>query len=190
MTFGEKLSYLRKQANLTQSDLADNLNISRQAVNKWEKGISLPDIDNIQKLSSIFNISIDELLDYKIENINLTIDTKKELIDREDSKLKNVDNFVLKRFKDATSIERLSREKKLTFWQEIFDFFIGAGTLEMADLIGSGLVYSYLVNENQQLKIVNINKDKLFIKTIKEPFEKSIVIDGYKYSKHKNNKLK
>ncbi len=190
MTFGDKLSSLRKQANLTQSDIANKLNVSRQAVNKWEKGSCLPDIDNIQKLSSIFNVSIDELLDYKIENISLELNTKEELINRENSKLKNVDNFVLNKFKAATSIERLSREKKLTFWQEVFDFFIGAGTLEMADLIGSGLVYSYLVEENKKIKIVNINKDKLFIKTINVPFEKSIIIDGYKYTRHKNNKLK
>ena len=61
MTFGEKLSHLRKQANLTQNDLAENLNVSRQAVTKWENGIGLPDLDNIKKLSSIFNVKIDDL---------------------------------------------------------------------------------------------------------------------------------
>ena len=49
MTFAEKLSSLRKQANLTQSELADKLNVSRQAVTKWESGIGLPDIDNCKK---------------------------------------------------------------------------------------------------------------------------------------------
>ena len=184
MTFGEKLSSLRKQSNLTQSDLADKLNVSRQAVTKWEKGLGLPDVDNLSKIASIFNTNIDNLLDYKIESIVFNNENTYETINKENSKLKNVDNFVLERFKNANNIERLHREKKLSVWQNIFDFFIGAGTLEVADLLGSGLVYSYLINENNKYKLVNINKDKLFIKTI-EPFEKSIVIDGYKYSRYK-----
>lgn len=49
MTFGNKLSSLRKLANLTQADLADKIGVSRQAITKWEKGIGLPDIDNIKK---------------------------------------------------------------------------------------------------------------------------------------------
>ena len=88
MTFAEKLSSLRKQANLTQSDLADKLNISRQAITKWENGYGLPDIDNIKKLSSLFNVCVDELLDYKIENIKFEFDTTKETINKEDFKVK------------------------------------------------------------------------------------------------------
>ena len=98
MTFGEKLSSLRKQANLTQNDLAEKLNVSRQAITKWENGIGLPDLDNIKKLSSIFNVKIDDLLDYKIEEIKLELDTTEEKIDKENSKFKNVDNFVLEKF--------------------------------------------------------------------------------------------
>lgn len=134
MTFGEKLQQLRKQANLTQQELADKLNVSRQAITKWEKDSGLPDLDNIKKISLIFNVKIDDLLDYKIENIKLNLDTKEEQIDKENSRFKNVDNFILKRFCDAESIERLTREVKLTFWQEVFDFFVGAGTLEVVRL--------------------------------------------------------
>ena len=50
MTFGEKLSSLRKEANLTQKDLAVMLDVSRQAVTKWETGVGMPDIDNIKKI--------------------------------------------------------------------------------------------------------------------------------------------
>lgn len=86
MTFGEKLSSLRKQANLTQSDLADKLNVSRQAVTKWESDIGLPDLENVKKLASIFNVSIDELLDYKAEEIKLVLETTEEKIEKENSK--------------------------------------------------------------------------------------------------------
>ena len=191
MTFGKKLQQLRKQANLTQQELADKLNVSRQAITKWEKDSGLPDLDNIKKISLIFNVKIDDLLDYKIENIKLNLDTKEEQIDKENSRFKNVDNFILKRFCDAESIERLTREVKLTFWQEVFDFFVGAGTLEVADIVKTGLVYSYLINQYNSDYLVLVNKDKLISKKLDSKFiEKSIVVDGYKYSKPKNNKLK
>ena len=190
MTFGEKLSHLRKQANLTQSDLANKLNVSRQAVTKWENGTGLPDLDNIQKLSSIFNTSIDELLDYKITEIKLELDTSKETIDKENSKFSKVNQFMLERFKNAESIEMLTREKKLSFWQNVFDFFIGAGTLEVADLLGTGLVYPFLVTESGNHYLVIINKTTMITKKLETDFEKSIVIDGYKYCKFRNNKIK
>jgi len=57
-----KLNELRKQANLSQEELAEKLNISRQAVSKWERAESAPDKENIIKLSEIYNISIDEML--------------------------------------------------------------------------------------------------------------------------------
>lgn len=192
MTFGEKLSSLRKQANLTQSDLAEKLNVSRQAITKWENGIGLPDLDNIKKLSSIFNTSIDELLDYKAEEIKLELDTSKETINKENSKYSKVNQFVLERFKNAQSIEMLSREKKLTFWQNIFDIFCTPtpGTIEIAELIGTGLVYSFLVKENNNHYLVLINKKTMITKKLEGNFEKNIIVDGYKYSKFRNNKIK
>ena len=192
MTFGEKLSSLRKQANLTQSDLAEKLNVSRQAITKWENGTGLPDLDNIKKLSSIFNTSIDELLDYKVEEIKLELDTSKETINKENSKHSKVNQFVLERFKNAQSIEMLSREKKLTFWQNIFDIFCtpAPGTIEIAELIGTGLVYPFLVKENNNHYLVLINKKTMITKKLEGNFEKNIIVDGYKYSKFRNNKIK
>lgn len=190
MTFGEKLSSLRKQANLTQSELATKLNISRQAITKWEKGNGLPDIDNIKNISTFFNVSIDELLDYKIESIELELNTTTEKISKEDSKFKNVDNFILNKFKNANNIYRLGREKKLTFWQNVLDFFIGAGTLEVADLLGKGIVYSYLVEENNNQYLVLVNKENLITKKLEEKFETKMIIDGYKYTKYEKQKIK
>ena len=56
---GEKIKNKRKELNLTQEYLAKELNISRQAVSKWEKGISEPSMDNLVKLSEIFGVDID-----------------------------------------------------------------------------------------------------------------------------------
>lgn len=62
MKFNENLKYLRKQANLTQEQLAEELNVSRQAITKWESGQSMPDIENLIELSYIFSITIDSLV--------------------------------------------------------------------------------------------------------------------------------
>lgn len=60
--FGAYISKLRKGKDLTQSQLSDMLNVTRQAVSKWEMGDSFPDISLLPQLASIFNISVDELL--------------------------------------------------------------------------------------------------------------------------------
>ena len=59
---GSRIAELRKQNNLSQKDLADQLNISNKTISKWECGNGSPDIESLQKLSKIFNITIDELL--------------------------------------------------------------------------------------------------------------------------------
>lgn len=62
MEFKEKLQSVRTQMKLSQEELADQLNISRQSVTKWENGQSFPDIRNLIQLSEIFKISIDQLV--------------------------------------------------------------------------------------------------------------------------------
>lgn len=62
MAFAERLIELRKQAGLSQESLAERLNISRQAISKWERGESTPDMDNLKMLGQIYNVSMDYLL--------------------------------------------------------------------------------------------------------------------------------
>ncbi len=62
MIFAEKLKSLRKQAGMSQEQLAEKLGVSRQAVTKWETGAGIPDIENIMAISALFDISIDQLL--------------------------------------------------------------------------------------------------------------------------------
>ena len=62
MTLAEKLKTIRKQADMSQEKLAEKLNVSRQAVTKWETDTGIPDIENIMAISKLFDISIDELL--------------------------------------------------------------------------------------------------------------------------------
>ena len=67
MLIADKIKKLRKDNNMTQEDLADKLNVSRQTISKWETNVGVPDIDNIKAICNLFNISTDELLDYNNE---------------------------------------------------------------------------------------------------------------------------
>ena len=60
--FCANLSTLRRNADMTQSELADKLNLTRQAISRYEKGDSFPDISILVKIAEIFNLSIDELI--------------------------------------------------------------------------------------------------------------------------------
>ena len=62
MTFGENLQFLRKRANLTQEDLAEKMEVSRQSVSKWESNLSYPETDAILRLCSLFHCDMDTLL--------------------------------------------------------------------------------------------------------------------------------
>ena len=62
MTFSGKLIALRKKAGWSQEELAERLNVSRQSVSKWESAQSMPDIDKILQLSSLFSVTTDCLL--------------------------------------------------------------------------------------------------------------------------------
>lgn len=62
MTLAEKILELRTARDLSQGDLAERLEVSRQSVSKWETGQSVPDLDKIIKLADLFGISVDELV--------------------------------------------------------------------------------------------------------------------------------
>jgi transcriptional regulator with XRE-family HTH domain len=62
MNFNEKFKALRKEYNYTQEELAEELNVSRQAITKWESGEGIPDVENLKTISRLFNTTIDELV--------------------------------------------------------------------------------------------------------------------------------
>jgi len=64
-TLGKKISKYRKLKQMTQEDLAIKLNVSAQAVSKWENDLSIPDLPLLIELADIFNVSMDELLRQK-----------------------------------------------------------------------------------------------------------------------------
>ena len=63
MKLAEKLVHLRKEKDLSQYDVASALNVSRQAISRWESGSSAPSTDNLKSLSVLYDVSVDCLLD-------------------------------------------------------------------------------------------------------------------------------
>ena len=62
MSLGTNISRLRAEKRLSQGDLAEVLEVSRQSVSKWETDSSVPDLDKLIKLSQLFRVTLDELV--------------------------------------------------------------------------------------------------------------------------------
>lgn len=66
------IKYLRKRAGLSQEELAEKIDVSRQSVAKWENGESLPDIIKCRDLAMLFGTTIDNLINYSFEDDEMT----------------------------------------------------------------------------------------------------------------------
>lgn len=86
MELGNKIIKLRKKEKLSQESLADKLNVTRQTISNWELNITKPDINQIKKISKIFNISIDELLENELKSN----DKKKAVSNENNSTKRNI----------------------------------------------------------------------------------------------------
>ncbi len=70
MKFGENLKLIRKEKNMSQEQLAEKVNVSRQSVSKWETGESYPEMNNILELCKIFNCNINDLIHTNMSDIS------------------------------------------------------------------------------------------------------------------------
>ena len=81
MNIGKTISKLRKDKNMTQSEVADKLGVSYQAVSKWERDESLPDITLLPSIADLFGITIDQLLRGGLEMNDQEIVHAKEIVE-------------------------------------------------------------------------------------------------------------
>ena len=81
-TFGQRFQRLRKNANRTQEDVATKLNITAQAISKWENDVSAPDISILTELSDILSVSLDELLGKDTPTTTLVPEAQRKNIDK------------------------------------------------------------------------------------------------------------
>ena len=99
-TLGKRITSLRKENNLTQEQLAEMLNVTPQAVSKWENDIACPDISLLPELAKTFNVSVDELLIGKKEEKKVV-----ELIPEE--KRKDYNDLMLRICVDSTEGDKV-----------------------------------------------------------------------------------
>ena len=66
--FKDNLANLRKLHDMTQEELAEKINVSRQSIAKWESGDTVPDLEKCKLISEIFGVSLDDLANYEAEN--------------------------------------------------------------------------------------------------------------------------
>ena len=78
MILADKIISLRKKSGMTQEDLASQIGVSRQSVSKWESSMAMPDLDKVVKLSQIFSVSTDFLLDDSLGMEQVIVDEKVE----------------------------------------------------------------------------------------------------------------
>ena len=78
MILADKIIRLRKKNGWSQEELAEKMNVSRQAVSKWESAQTIPDLEKILQLSTLFGVTTDYLLKDEIEDEELTIDSSSD----------------------------------------------------------------------------------------------------------------
>ena len=166
MSIGEKIRIQRKQAGLSQEQLAEKLNVSRQAITKWETDKGIPDVDNLKILSKLLNVSIDYLLDDG-ESIDELV--MRETYNLEEygkgSKGKRKDRAVRDKFPDA-EIHTLFGEQKLTKGEKVIDNTLGF--LFEAPFGIPGLINS-VKNMDKQFYLVEKDGKQFFV-TVTDEF--------------------
>lgn len=164
MTFGEKLKNARKEAGLSQEQLAEKLSVSRSAVAKWEAGNGMPDVDNLKAMASLLNTSIDYLLD---EDEKITFNETREPIELDSfektGKCRDKkDAAVYWKYKDADAIYPLIRSKKLSIREFRLDLVTSRGVSQLADY-ASNMDGYYLVETSGRQLLVRVSEEFITI---------------------------
>ena len=92
--FSENLKKIRKEHNLSQEQLADELGVSRQAISKWESSIAYPEMDKIIALCDKFNLNIDDLLHRDIKEVKSEEESKNKINKYTDDFLKFITDTI------------------------------------------------------------------------------------------------
>lgn len=92
MEFSSRLYELRKTKGLSQEELANKLNVSRQTVSKWELGDSTPDMEKLTAISDLFEISLDELVLGKVSTSGDTSSKTEDILNVLEEKVLTTEN--------------------------------------------------------------------------------------------------
>ena len=190
MTLGQKLKEIRKRFGLSQESLAEIMNVSRQAITKWESDEGLPDVSNLQELSKVFNLTVDYLLNN--DNSLPALSMKKELDkDKYEMNGKGYQQILKDYYAKPWEIYELLRsENKSKFASILSDFVIGAGAMETIDALNDITPY-YLVKKDGLKLLVNIHDYILEVIELPESInDKKFIYGKNKFKLFKKLELK
>lgn len=177
MTLGEKLKDARKNAGMSQEQLAEKLCVSRAAVAKWETDKGMPDIMNLKAISKLLDVSIDFLVDDGQETDFLVT---KEAIDLNLLELTGrarckQDAAVLNRFPEAASITQVAlihQLNKIEWWAD----FLTCGLYTMIWGLSHWKTWTghyYLVDQGSRQFFVEVNDEFIVATSLPQPITKN-----------------
>ncbi len=190
MTLGEKLKEARKQASLSQEQLAEKLGVSRSAVAKWETGNGIPDVGNLKVIAQLLNVSIDYLLD---DSEGVDVSVLREPYDLsaygKGSKFTKKDRVVRDKFPDG-EIHTLIAEKKLTRGEKVVDNLLGIltdapfGIPSLINSIKNTDKQFYLVEQDGKQFFVTVTDESIESRQLAKHLEgKKFELDDWKFVK-------
>ena len=196
ISLGQKIKVARKNANLTQEEMADKLSVSRQAITKWEADKGIPDIQNLKNISKLLNVSIDCLLDDENnsdisvmrESIDLNnYDYKVTLSGRWVKKVGKKDMAVKEKFPDC-EIYMLFGEQIPTKSEKVIDNAIGFltsapfGIPQFINSVKNTDKEFYLVNKNDKQFLVVVYDEFIESRQLAQPVkDKKFEIGNFKF---------
>ena len=136
MNFKDNLKKIRKDNNLSQEELAEKLNVTRQSVSKWESGAAYPEMDKVIQICKMFNVNIDDLLNKDIKEVNEIKESKNNINKYIDAVL----NYVTKTVNVFSSL-KFSGKVKCIFEQLILIGILVA-LFAIIGGVGSSIIYT------------------------------------------------
>lgn len=124
MQIGQKINLLRKNAGITQEQLAQQLHVSRQTISKWEAGTSLPDIESVIGISRVFGLSLDDLL---LENDRETADIDDSARNQSEILGETLESGNGVSFKSLEELVKMNRRNRIVVLLVTVILVLGAG---------------------------------------------------------------
>jgi len=185
MTFGEKLKNARKEAGLSQEQLAEKMSVSRSAIAKWETDKGMPDVNNLKAIAQLLNVSVDYLLD---DDEKLSFNEIKEAINLADydvtGKCRDAKDAVcVAKNSDADAIYAMIRNKKMTKLEWAIDFVVQPGVVDLLDQTKEYAGF-YLVEKGTKQFLVKVTNEFIVTNELADKVDSiKFAVGNYKYKK-------
>lgn len=161
--FSENLKTLRKQKGMSQETLAQRLNVVRQTISKWEKGLSVPDAHMLTKIAELFEVSVSDLLGAKIEedqNVN-EVAIQLALLNEQLAERHRRHKKLLKYFLISVAVAVAAVVALWVLSFALFSVVTDSGMVTTVELICTldGEEYVYTITYNEQYRILEAGGD-------------------------------